>query len=315
MRQLVRLIDDLLDVSRITSGKIRLKKEFVDTANILDQAIESVRPLIEERKHELIVSFERDALPIRADPTRIEQIVVNLLTNAAKYTESGGRIWLTAEQQGKHVVIKVRDNGIGIPPEKLPDMFKLFSQGERSIARSEGGLGIGLTIVRKLAEMHDGSVTASSDGTGKGSEFVVFLPVARRPQTRTSATEASSNKVKKGSRILVVDDNVDTVNGLAQLLELLGNDIQVAHDGKKAIETARTFRPEFVLLDIGLPGMDGYEVASLLRKDDSCKHTVIIAVSGYGQEEDRRRSREAGFDHHLVKPVDFDTLTTLLGRL
>ncbi len=314
VRQLVRLIDDLLDVSRITSGKIHLKKEFVDTASILDQAIESVRPLIEERKHELILSFERDALPIQVDPTRTEQIIVNLLTNAAKYTESEGRIWLTAGLEGERVVIKVRDNGIGIPPEKLPDMFKLFSQGERSIARSEGGLGIGLTIVQKLTEMHDGSVTAFSEGTGKGSEFMVFLPVARRPQTRMLLADAGRIKASKGSRILVVDDNVDTVRGLAQLLELLGNDIQVAHDGKATIETARTFRPEFVLLDIGLPGMDGYEVAAMLRKDDSCKNTVIIAVSGYGQEEDRRRSREAGFDHHLVKPVDFDTLTTLLER-
>ncbi len=315
VRQLVRLIDDLLDVSRITSGKIRLKKEFLDAANILDQAIESVRPLLEDRKHELIASFEKDALPIRADPTRIEQVLVNLLTNAAKYTESGGRIWLTAELEGELVVIKVRDNGIGMAPDKLPDMFKLFSQGERSIARSEGGLGIGLTIVKRLVEMHDGNVTASSDGAGKGSEFVVSLPAAKRVPTKATPSETSHNEVRKGSRILVVDDNVDTARGLGRLLKLLGNDVRVTHDGKSAIETAQTLRPEFILLDIGLPGMDGYEVAATLRKDGFCKNSVIIAVSGYGQEEDRRRSREAGFDHHLVKPVDFDTLTTLLGRL
>jgi PAS domain S-box-containing protein len=315
VRQLVRLIDDLLDVSRITSGKIRLKKEFLDAANILDQAIESVSPLIEERKHELVRSYPHDLICIRADPTRIEQIVVNLLTNAAKYTESGGKIWLTAALEGAHVVIKVRDTGIGIPPEKLPDMFKLFSQGERSIARSEGGLGIGLTIVQKLAEMHDGIVTASSEGTGRGSEFVVFLPAAKRPQATATSSESGRSESRRGSRILVVDDNVDTAKGMARLLKLLGNDVREVHDGKAAIEMVRIFQPEFILLDIGLPGMDGYQVAATLRKDGSCKDTVIIAVSGYGQEEHRRRSRDAGFDHHLVKPVDFDTLTTLLSRM
>ena len=314
VRQLVRLIDDLLDVSRITSGKIRLKQEFLDTADVLMQAIESARPLVEERKHELIATFERDVLPIWADPTRIEQIVVNLLTNAAKYTHNGGRIWLTAALEGEHVVVKVRDNGIGIPPEKLPDMFNLFAQGERSIARSEGGLGIGLTIVRKLTEMHGGHVLASSGGTDKGSEFVIFLPAATRPEMGALSSNDGRKDVSTGSRILVVDDNVDTAGGLARILKLLGNDVQIAFHGKAAIETARTFRPEFVLLDIGLPGMDGYEVAAILKKDNSCKNSVIVAVSGYGQEEDRRRAREAGFDHHLVKPVDIDTLTTLLGQ-
>jgi PAS domain S-box-containing protein len=314
VRQLVRLIDDLLDVSRITIGKIHLKKEFLDVASVLAQAIESVRPLIRERRHELITSFERGALSIWADPTRIEQIIVNLLTNAAKYTESGGRIWLTATREQETVVIKVRDNGIGIPPEKLPDMFQLFSQGERSIARSEGGLGIGLTIVRRLTEMHGGKVTAKSDGTDKGSEFVISLPMAQRPKMPETSLEAGPDATRKASRILVVDDNVDTAGGMARLLGLLGNEVEIALHGKKAIEIARAFRPEFILLDIGLPGMDGYEVAAALRKDDSCKHALIVAVSGYGQEEDRRRAQEAGFDHHLVKPVDFGTLTALLEK-
>jgi CheY-like chemotaxis protein len=238
---------------------------------------------------------------------------VNLLTNAAKYTDSGGMIWLTARVEREQVIIKVRDNGIGIPPEKLPEMFQLFAQGERSIARSEGGLGIGLTIVQKLAEMHGGSVTAASDGPGRGSEFTVRLPLAKR--TAPPKPEPVFAVADKGLRILIVDDNVDTANGMARLLKLLGNDVRVAHDGFSAIEAARVLRPEFILLDIGLPGMDGYQVASKLRDEECSQDSIIIAVSGYGQDEDRRRTAEAGFDHHLVKPVDFDSLISLIGQL
>jgi PAS domain S-box-containing protein len=314
VKQLTHLIDDLLDVSRITTGKIRLRREFFDAAPILDQAIESARPLINERKHELILSVDRGNLPLRADPTRVEQIVLNLLTNAAKYTEAGGRIWLTTTNDGEHVMITVRDNGIGIPPEKLPEIFQLFAQGEQSIARSEGGLGIGLTIVQKLAEMHGGRVSAESEGVGKGSAFTVWLPVARRASVTASKSGAAPFEMRKDARILVVEDNVDTACGLARLLALLGNDVQLADDGPSAIAIAQTFRPELVLLDIGLPGMDGYQVASLLREEDCCKDAVIIAVSGYGQEEDRRRSQAAGFDHHLVKPVDLGSLMSLIGH-
>jgi len=312
--QLTRLIDDLLDVSRITSGKIRLRREFLDAAPVLDLAIEAARPLIDERKHELILSVDRGNLPLRADPTRIEQIILNLLTNAAKYTEAGGRIWLTARNDGEQVVITVRDSGIGIQPEKLPEMFQLFAQGERSIARSEGGLGIGLTIVKKLAEMHGGRVSAVSEGVGKGSEFTVRLPAASKASVTESKPGVTPGEMRSDSRILVVDDNVDTARGLALLLNLLGNDARLAHDGPSAIAIAQTFRPEFVLLDIGLPGMDGYQVASKLREEPCCKDAVIIAVSGYGQEKDRRRSHAAGFDHHLVKPVDFDSLLSLIGQ-
>ncbi len=315
VRQLVRLIDDLLEVSRITSGKIRLRKEFVDASAILDEAVEAARPLIDEREHKLFMTIERGALPLHVDATRVEQIVLNLLTNAAKYTESGGTIALTARREGGQAAIRVKDNGIGILPEMLPEMFKLFTQGDRALARSEGGLGLGLTIVQKLAEMHGGSVEAMSDGPGKGSEFLVRLPLARR--TEDAESQASPNRgplTASRSRILVVDDSVDTARGMVQLLELLGNEAMSVHDGRAVLEAARDFRPDFVLLDIGLPGMDGYEVAAALRDDETLKNAVVIAVSGYGQDEDRRRSRAAGFHHHLVKPVDFDSLISLIGR-
>jgi signal transduction histidine kinase len=314
VRQLVRLIDDLLDVSRITSGKIRLRKDYVDAGSILDQAVESARPLIDERRHALTVAIERGQLPLHVDATRVEQIVLNLLTNAAKYTESGGHIWLTAKPEGDQAVIAVRDDGIGIPPEKLPEMFRLFSQGDRSLARSEGGLGIGLTIVQKLSEMHGGSVQARSEGPGQGSEFIVRLPLRCAPAESRAKVQSGRHPSGKGFRILVVDDNMDTARGIERLLKLLGNDVMAVHDGRAAVEAARTFRPDFVLLDIGLPGVDGYQVAAALRADEIHKDAVIIAVSGYGQDEDRRRSLAAGFHFHLVKPLDFDALTSLLAR-
>jgi signal transduction histidine kinase len=314
VRQLVRLIDDLLDVSRITSGKIRLRKEYVDAGAILDQAVESARPLIEDRRHTLTVSIDRGQLPLHVDATRVEQIVVNLLTNAAKYTESGGHIRLTARPIGDQVVISVRDDGIGIPPDKLPEMFQLFKQGDRSLARSEGGLGIGLTIVQKLTEMHGGSVDARSDGPDKGSEFIVRLPMERKPGSNVARTRDVPRLRVRGARILVVEDNEDTARGMVRLLKLLGNEAMAVFDGRSAIDVAHTFRPDFVLLDIGLPGMNGYDVAATLRADKTLADAVIIAVSGYGQEEDRRRSFAAGFDHHLVKPVDLDSLAELIGR-
>jgi signal transduction histidine kinase len=312
--QLVRLVEDLLDVSRITSGNIRLQMHFLDAGSILAQALESARPLINARKHTLSVSIDSGDLPVHVDPTRVEQIVVNLLMNAAKYTESGGKITLTGKRQGDHVVISVKDNGIGIPLGKLPEMFELFAQGDRTLARSEGGLGIGLTIVKKVAEMHGGSVVARSNGPGQGSEFIVRLPVARKIADAGTNTQHDRLPAGSGCRILVIDDSVDTARGMVRLLELLGHEAITAHDGHSAIEAARTFRPDFVLLDIGLPGMNGYQVATALRGDEILKDAVIIAVSGYGQDEDRRRSRAAGFDHHLVKPLDIDSLISLIGR-
>jgi signal transduction histidine kinase/CheY-like chemotaxis protein len=315
VRQLARLIDDLLDVARITSGKIRLRKDHVDAGSILDQAVESARPLIDERRHALTISIERGQLPLHVDAARVAQIVLNLLTNAAKYTDSGGHIWLTAKAEGDQAVIGIRDDGMGIPPEKLPEMFRLFSQGDRSLARSEGGLGIGLNVVQKLSEMHGGSVQARSEGPGHGSEFIVRLPLARAPQEPMKQVQSGLQPSGKGFRILVVDDNVDMAGGMERLLKLLGNEVLAVHGGRAAVEAARAFRPDYVLLDIGLPGMDGYQVVAALRADEIHKDTVIIAVSGYGQEEDRRRSLAAGFNHHLVKPVDFDALMSLVGRV
>jgi PAS domain S-box-containing protein len=313
MKHLTRLIDDLMDVSRISRGKIQLRKDLLDATPILDSATATVKTLVEERKHALDVSIDRGNLWVHADPTRIEQVVVNLLNNAAKYSENAGHIWLSARNEGGEVVISVRDRGVGIPSDKLPKMFELFAQGDRSLARSEGGLGIGLTVVKKLVEMHGGRVTAESEGPGKGSEFTIRLPAARRPATTSVEETGPSAAASKKSRILVVDDNVDTARGMARLLKLLGNEVATAHTGSEALKVAREHRPEFILLDIGLPGMDGYEVASRLRLEECCKDAVIVAVSGYGQEEDRRRSKEAGFDHHLIKPLDHDALLSLLS--
>jgi CheY-like chemotaxis protein len=313
IKHLARLIDDLLDVSRITRGKIELRKELVDIAPILKRAAEAMRTALDEREHELTVSVPEGALWLEIDPFRLEQVLMNLLSNATKYTENGGRIWLSAQQEGKDILIRVRDTGIGISPEKLPQIFELFVQGDQSLARSEGGLGIGLTLARSLSEMHGGTLSASSEGPRMGSEFTVRLPATERAEAKFSQAERAKVHTT-GSRILVVDDNVDLARGIARLLKLLGHNVQIAHDGRAAIETARAFQPEVVLLDIGLPTMDGYQVARQLRTEECGKNARIIAITGYGHEEDRRRSHEAGFDHYLVKPIDFNSLMSLFAQ-
>ena len=313
VKHLTRLIDDLLDVSRITRGKVQLRKEEIDAYTVINGALEAVRPLIKQRNRELIVSIE-PGIRLEADPTRLELILVNLLTNAAKFTESEGTIWLSAGREGDEIVIKVRDNGIGIPSDNLPQMFELFVQGDRSLARSEGGLGIGLTLVRSLTELHGGSVSGASEGPGKGSEFIVRLPaLPRSAEAVLQVPENPPRETAHRARILIVDDNVDLVSGLVRLLELFGHDVRTAYDGPSAFETARMFTPEFVLLDLGLPGMDGYQVAARLRQEQGTQNAVIIAITGYGQEHDRIRSRQAGFDHHLVKPIDQNLLVSLIG--
>jgi PAS domain S-box-containing protein len=314
MQHLSRLIDDLMDVSRITRGKIELRRDVLEATPILESAAATVKALVEERKHTLDLDIERGALWVNVDPTRLEQVVVNLLNNAAKYSENAGQILLSARNEAGEVVISVKDRGVGIPPEKLPEMFELFAQGDRSLARSEGGLGIGLTIVKKLVEMHGGTISATSEGLGKGSEFIIRLPASSRPSELRPLASATELQASKKARILVVDDNVDTARGMARLLKLLGHEVATAHSGQEAIEVARAHQQDFILLDIGLPGMSGYEVASQLRKEECCREAVIVAISGYGQEEDRRRSKEAGFDYHLVKPLDHDALLTLLAN-
>ncbi|WZP00990.1 PAS domain S-box protein [Isosphaeraceae bacterium EP7] len=312
VKHLARLIDDLLDVSRISRGKISLRKECVTLSPIVSSAVESVRPLLEERKHELNLSLINVGLRLDADPLRLEQILINLLTNAAKYTDAGGKISLSARHDGPEIVITVEDTGIGIAPDLMPRIFELFSQGDRTIARSEGGLGIGLTLVQKLAEMHGGSVVALSDGPGKGSVFTVRLPAMDESTPQQPPRPWSLPRVARpSSRVLVVDDNTDSASGIARLLKLLGHDVKVAYEGEAAIEAARAHHPEIILLDIGLPGLDGYEVVKRLRSDECCKDSLIIAVTGYGQPEDLRRSKDAGFDHHIVKPVDYETLMSI----
>jgi PAS domain S-box-containing protein len=315
MRHLSRLIDDLLDVSRISRGMIELRRAVVDATPIVESAVETVRPLFEARKHRVELAIDRGNLWVDVDATRLEQIVVNLLNNAAKFSENQGRVALTAARVGEEIVISVRDEGIGIPSERLPEMFELFAQGDRSLARSEGGLGVGLTVVKKLAEMHGGRVRAHSEGSGKGSEFTVNLPAAERPKVAGPvASGPAASSPGRSCRILVVDDNKDMAAGMAALLKLRGHDVAIALNGPDAIQVAEGHRPEFVLLDIGLPGMNGYEVAARLRQEPACRGTVIVAVTGYGQKDDQARSRTAGFDYHLVKPIDHDALMTILSK-
>jgi PAS domain S-box-containing protein len=312
VKNFAHLIDDLLDVSRITQGKILLRKEVADAEPILRHAVEAVRPLIEERKHELLISPD---LTIEADTTRLEQMVVNLLANAAKYTLSGGRILLIAGVENGNFLCKVRDNGVGISAELLPRMFDLFAQADQSLARSEGGLGIGLTLVRSLVELHGGTISARSEGPGKGSEFELRIPVGSTVRTtKKNSSGPNENSSVRNFRILVVDDNEDTAKGMVKLLKLSGYTVKMAHTGPEAISAAKEHHPEVVILDIGLPGMDGYQVAEALRQEECCKDAMIVAVSGYGEEQARQRSIEAGFDDHLVKPVDFDTLLGVLSR-
>jgi CheY-like chemotaxis protein len=314
INHLSRLIEDLLDVSRITRGKIQLRRQRIDLNSVVRQAVGVVGSMVAERQHRLKVITPPDQLMIDADPTRVEQILVNLLGNAAKYTEPGGQIKMTVERIGSENVVTIHDNGIGIAAEQLPRMFELFVQGDRSIARSEGGLGIGLTLVKRLVESHGGRIEATSPGLGQGSTFRVAFPDSTAtPATSVAESPQDRPVAKPCSKILVVDDNVATARGMAKLLGLLGHEVRMAYDGHEAIDIAQEFCPQTILLDIGLPGMDGYQVAARLRKEASCRDSKIIAVSGYGQDEDRRRSLAAGFNHHLVKPVNPDVLMTLLS--
>jgi PAS domain S-box-containing protein len=313
--QLVRLVDDLMDMSRINRGRIELRREKVELATVIHSAVESSRPLIEQMGHKISVSLPNDLLIVDADLTRLAQVFVNLLNNAAKYTERGGQLWLTAERQGSEAMVSVRDNGIGIPADQLSHIFEMFSQVDQTLERSQGGLGIGLTLVKRLVEMHNGNIEARSDGLGKGSEFIVRIPLVLDTAPPTAKREGKQPEIETSLRILIVDDNRDGADTLAMMLKAAGNDIRTAYDGEQALAACEAFRPEVILLDLGLPKLNGYEVCRRIRQQPWGKQMVIIARTGWGQDEDRQRTREAGFDHHLVKPVDRSALLKLLAEL
>jgi signal transduction histidine kinase len=317
LRQMTRLIDDLLDLSRITRNLLDLRQERLDLAAVLQAAVETSRPLIKERGQEFVVTQPPEPIVLHADPIRLAQVISNLLNNAAKYTERGGHIWLTAERQGREAIMTVRDTGIGIPAEMLPRIFEMFMQGERSRDGAQGGLGVGLTLVKRIVELHGGTITAHSAGPGLGSAFIVRLPVISEPlpaRPRASSEQASTAPAA-ARRILVVDDERISAASLGRLLRIKGHEIRTAHDGLEAMGVADEFRPDVVLLDIGLPKMNGYEVAQWLRQQLWGQGMVLIALTGWGQERDRHRSQAAGFDHHLVKPVDPAALVQLLASL
>ena len=311
--QLNRLIDDLLDVSRVTRGKIELKKSVIQVSEVVERALEVARPMLSAAGHEVIVTGPPTSEPlwIEADPARIEQVVVNLLNNAAKYTPSGGHVWLSFCRAGNQLQLAVRDDGLGIEPHMLAKIFDMFTQVRHSLDRSEGGLGIGLTVVQRLVQMHGGSVSAESAGVGQGSKFIVHLPLVA-PPSQASPANTSQTDCHSSRRVLIVDDNRDSASTLAILLRQAGYETAVAYDGLSGAKVAHTFQPEVALLDIGLPGIDGYTLAQRLRSSQDLKNTLLVAVSGYGQPDDRRRSQEAGFDHHLVKPINSQQLLQLI---
>jgi PAS domain S-box-containing protein len=309
-----RLVEDLLDMSRITRGKIELRKERVDLVPIIHQAIEAVRDLYRSMEHELTVTLPPHPIHLDADPARLTQVVGNLLHNAGKFTDRGGKVWLTVEADGAQAVLRVRDNGVGIAPEHHHDLFTMFGQIDTSLERSRGGLGIGLTLVKTLVDMHGGQVNVQSDGPGHGTEFTVRLPVST--QAPRAAPPAAAAPVRAaGRRVLIVDDSEDGAESLAMLLEFGGHETHKAHDGLAALEAVERLRPDAVLLDIGLPGLNGYEVCRRIRQASWGKRMTLVALTGWGQDEDRDRSRDAGFDAHMVKPVDFDALLALLAAV
>jgi PAS domain S-box-containing protein len=311
--QLTRLIDDLLEVSRITTGRIHLQQQSVAVNAIVENAVETVRPLIVRHKHAITVSLSSQPIWLFADAARLEQVVVNLLTNAAKFTQDSGQIWLTVQQEGDECVLRMRDNGIGIAPEILPHIFDLFTQAERSLDRSQGGLGIGLALVRRIVELHKGRIETFST-VGQGTEFVVHLPVLPVPANPALITEREiAPPLEHALRVMVVDDNEDAAEMLGMLLSESGHEILTVHDGPSTLIAAHDFHPNVVLLDIGLPGMDGYEVAKKMREQSMFKDVVLVAMTGYGQDSDRQRSKKAGFDQHLVKPPDFNKLQQILA--
>ncbi|MES2936352.1 MAG: ATP-binding protein [Pseudomonadota bacterium] len=308
--QMALLLDDLLDVARITQGKLVLRRQPTWLADVVDSAVETVGPLVGRKRHALDIALEEPAALLDGDPLRLAQILVNLLTNAAKYTDDGGRIALEARVRDGWVVIDVRDDGIGIAPEALPTVFEMFSQQQAAAARSEGGLGIGLALVRGLAELHGGTVEAASEGLGRGSRFTVRLPAG--PASASALPSEAGTAGNCGMRILVADDNRDAADTLSLLLGLMGHEVRTAYDGTDALAAGQDFRPAIAILDIGMPGMNGYEVARALRAQPWAASLLLVAATGWGDEAARRKALEAGFDRHLVKPVSVDAFEELL---
>jgi CheY-like chemotaxis protein len=315
LRQMTRLIDDLMDLSRITRNKLDLQCQPVKLADIVHVALETSQPLIESGAHRFTLQMPGEPITLEADATRLAQVLSNLLNNAAKFTPRGGHITLRVEREGDHAVLRVRDTGIGIPPEALPGIFEMFAQADHSLERSHTGLGVGLTLVRRLVELHGGTVEAHSEGKNKGAEFVVRLPAQRKSGTRARRESGTRDSEGPGMslRILVVDDNVDSAVTMAALLSMYGHEVKTAHDGLQALDEVTRFRPDVAILDIGMPKMNGYTVAKRIRECMGEAQPLLIAVTGWGQEEDRQRSKAAGFDHHLVKPVDPASLCALLS--
>ncbi|HEX7121479.1 MAG TPA: PAS domain S-box protein [Gemmatimonadaceae bacterium] len=314
LAQMVRLIDDLLDLSRIGRGKIVLRKERLPLARVVQQAVETSRPTIEQGGHDLTISLPPERVDVDADATRLAQVFANLLNNAAKFTHPGGHIRLSVQRQGDEAVVTVHDNGVGIPQEMLTAVFEMFTQVDHSLERVHGGLGIGLSLVKRIVEKHGGTVTARSDGPGKGSEFIVRLPLA------TSSEEPAHSRAQpvlrgQGLRVLVVDDNRDAAVSLAMVLQMLGEETRTAHDGLEALEVAAEFEPDVILLDLGMPRLNGFDAARKLRERAWRRRPVLVALTGWGQEDDQRRSREAGFDAHVVKPVEPAVLAQMLAQL
>jgi signal transduction histidine kinase len=315
VNHMVRLVNDLMEVSRLTRGKIELRKQAVDLTSVIAVALETSRPLVEAAKHSLTVTLPAEPLCVEADAMRLAQVFSNLLNNAVKYTDPGGRIALVVRREHDTAVVTVTDSGTGISAAALPTVFDMFVQADARDSSAQGGLGIGLTLVRSLIEMHGGEVTARSAGVGQGSEFEVRLPLATQDAPLVRDTAAAYQEVRGLPRVLVVDDNRDAAISLGAVLQTLGADVRVTHDGKAALEQLAAFHPVAVFLDIGMPGMDGYEVATRIRKRPEGSDTVLIALTGWGQDRDRRRTTAAGFNHHLVKPADIGDLQSLLATL
>jgi PAS domain S-box-containing protein len=315
LRHLVHLVDDLLDIARISSNKVELRLEPLDLASVLASGVETSAPLIAANGHTLDLRVPSRPLTVNADPTRLAQIVSNLLNNAAKYTPHGGRIELAAAEEDGQAVIRVKDSGVGIPADALTKVFEMFTQVGRDAQKSHGGLGIGLALVKRLVELHGGTVEANSDGADQGSMFVVRLPIAQTTGAGDEGTPGQRATASASFRVLVVDDNVDAAESLAALLEIDGHEARIAHDGETAVRMAAEFRPRVVFLDIGMPGKDGYQVARELRQLDATRDAILVALTGWGAQEDRARTRGAGFDHHLTKPAGLAAVEALLSQI